>query len=166
MTTGNHTPEPKTAVDASASIHVVRARKLLYGGLVGGVAAALLCLIGFGLANGIRGLVSAGLAAALVLFFYGFGQFVMVLFADAGARTLMLVSMVSYVSRVALLGLVLAAYNGNRDSWPSLVPMAIFLTTVAVVVGWLAVEVYVFSRLRITSYDTDDQAPTRGGDVA
>ena len=37
--------------------------------------------------------ISAGLAAGMVLFFYGLGQYVMVLFADAGARTLLTVSL-------------------------------------------------------------------------
>ena len=32
------------------SIHVVRARKLLAGGAIGGVGAAVICLIGFGIA--------------------------------------------------------------------------------------------------------------------
>ena len=45
------------------SVHVVRARKLLYGGLVGGVAAAVLSMIGFGIGYGARGLGSAALAS-------------------------------------------------------------------------------------------------------
>ena len=35
----------------------------------------------------------------MVLFFYGVGQYVMVLFADAGARTLLTVSLCSYTAR-------------------------------------------------------------------
>ena len=35
----------------------------------------------------------------------------------------------------------------------------VFLSTVAVVVGWLVVEVIVFSRLRISVYDANDEAP-------
>ena len=98
-------------VGRGPSIHVIRARKLLLGGAVGGVAASVLCLVGFTIAYGGPGLVSAGLAAAMVLFFYGVGQYVMVLFADAGARTLLAVSMCSYTTRVVVLGLVLVLYN-------------------------------------------------------
>ena len=147
------------------SVHMLRARKLLFGGLVGGVAATAGCLIGFALGYGTRGLVSAAVAAAMVLFFYTGGQLVMVLFADAGARTLLLVSLMSYTARVVVLGLVLIAYGNNRAAWPSLEPMAMFVTTVAVVAAWLVVEVYVFSRLRIGAYDTEyvDRAAT-GGD--
>ncbi|MCW2805644.1 MAG: hypothetical protein JWN06_3861 [Propionibacteriaceae bacterium] len=181
MTTEGQTPQPagpirptppgsgptrEAATEAAhPSVHVVRARKLLYGGLVGGVSAALVCLLGFGLAYGSQGVASAAFAAGLVLVFYAVGQFVMVLFADAGARTLMMVSLGSYTMRVVLLGLVLLAYNNNRADWPQFVPVAVFVTTIAVVVGWLAVEVFVFSRLRIGVYDTEYSSPSERGDA-
>ena len=36
-----------------------------------------------------------------------------------------------------------------------------FVTTIAVVAGWLAIEVFVFSRLRIGAYDTEYVAPSQ-----
>ena len=147
---------------AGPSIHVIRARKLLRGGAVGGLAATALCLVGFTLGYGVPGLLSAALAAAMVLFFYGLGQYVMVLFADAGARTLLTVSLCSYTTRVVVLGLVLVLYNRYHETWPTLVPMVIFVTTIAVVAGWLIVEVFVFSRLRIGAYDTEYVPPAGG----
>jgi hypothetical protein len=158
MTVDSRPEGSRPAVEAP-SIHVVRARKLLLGGAVGGIAASLLCLVGFGIGYGGRGLMSAGLASAMVLFFYGVGQLVMVQFADAGARTLLIVSLSSYTTRVAVLGMVLVFYERHRESWPTLVPMAIFVTTMAVVAGWLTVEVFVFSRLRIGTYDTEYTPP-------
>lgn len=140
-------------------MHVVRARKLLVGGLIGGVAAAVISLVLFGILYGSGGVLSAALAAALVLFFYVGGQLVMVRFADAGARTLLAVSMASYTARVVVLGLVLLGYQQNRSAWPTLVPMAVFITTVLVVAGWLTVEVIVFSRLRIEAFDGGYVAP-------
>ena len=71
--------------------------------------------------------------------------------------------MASYTGRVVVLGLLLLAYGKNRDNWPSLIPMAVFVTTIAVVAGWLAVEVFVFSRLRIGVYDTEYEAPSSEG---
>jgi len=141
------------------SIHVIRARKLLLGGLAGGVGAALLSMVLFTILDGTRGLASAVLAAAMVLFFYGVGQLVMVAFADAGARTLLAVSMASYTGRVVVLGLVLLLYNKHTEAFPALWPMAIFVTTIAVVVGWIAIEIWVFSRLRIGVYDTEYASP-------
>jgi hypothetical protein len=158
MTTEHHTTEHRTrSTDAPGSrepsVHVVRAKKLLLGGLVGGVSAALLSLVLFGVLYGSGGVLSAALASALVLFFYLAGQLVMVAFANAGARTLLAVSMASYTARVVILGLVLLGYQRNRDAWPTLVPMAVFVATVLVVAGWLIVEVVVFSRLRIEAFD-------------
>lgn len=147
------TPDP--------SVHVVRARKLLVGGAVGGVTAAVLAIAAMTVGYGRSGLLSALLAAAMVLFFYAVGQLVMVLFADAGARTLLMVSMMSYTARIVILGLVLLAYTKNADQWPQLTPIAIFITTMAVVAGWLVVEVWVFSRLRIGVYDTEYVSPSK-----
>ncbi len=160
------------ARSATPSVHVVRARKLLLGGLAGGVVATVAAILGLGLLYGRPGLIAALLAAAMVLFFYTVGQWVMVMFADAGARTLMAVSMASYTMRVAVLGLVLLAYNQNSDAWPALEPKAVFIATIVVVVGWLAAEILVFTRLRISVYDEptettrehDSSHPTsRGG---
>jgi hypothetical protein len=153
------------AADAAAgpSIHVQRARKLLIGGAAGGIAATVLCLVGFGIGYGTSGLASAALAAAMVLFFYALGQYVMVRFADAGARLLLMVAMCSYTARVVVLGLVLLVYHQNAEAWSALRPMAVFLTTVAVVAGWLLVEVWVFSRLRIGAYDAEYVPPSEAG---
>ncbi len=148
------TAAPTESITTRPSVHVMRARKLLFAGLTGGVAAAIIAMILFGLLNGTPGLISAALAAAMVLFFYAVGQLVMVIFADAGAQLLMMVSMGSYFARVAILGLALLLYDKNREALPSLIPVPVFVTTIAVVAGWLAVEVFVFSRLRIGIYDT------------
>ncbi len=60
------------------SVHVVRARKLLLGGLIGGVGASVISVVILTLVYGRSGLVSSLLAAGMVLFFYGVGQLVMV----------------------------------------------------------------------------------------
>lgn len=157
MTTERQLTEPSTNSVTGPSIHVLRARKLLYGGLTGGVAATIICLVLFGVFGGSAGLAGAALASAMVLFFYAAGQYVMVRFADAGSRTLLAVSMASYTTRIVLLGLLLLIFQQNKDSWPTVAPMAVFVTTMAVVAGWLAVEVFTFSRLRITHVDTEYQ---------
>ena len=161
MTTASRQPESETSSAAGPSVHVQRARKLLYGGLAGGVAAAVLCLVMFTLLYGGAGFFSAAIGAGSVLFFYTVGQLVMVAFADAGARTLLAVSMASYTTRVVVLGLLLVIYDKNADRWPDLVPMGVFLSTIAVVACWLAVEIVVFSRLRIGHFDTEYVAASR-----
>jgi hypothetical protein len=161
MTTESRQPETESISAAGPSVHVRRARKLLYGGLAGGLTAAVICLVVFTLLYGWPGFVSAAIGAGAVLFFYTVGQLVMVAFADAGARTLLAVSMASYTTRVVVLGLLLLVYNNNADRWPDLVPMGVFLSTIAVVACWLAVEIVVFSRLRIGHYDTEYVAASR-----
>lgn len=149
MTTENRSPRERSG----PSIHVARARKLLLGGLAGGLAATVICLIVFSVVFGLIGLGSSALAAAMVLFFYAAGQLVMVRFADAGARKLLLVSMFSYTARVIILGLILVLFNSHRTTWTAIQPTALFITTVGVVAGWLIVEVFVFRRLRIDAFD-------------
>lgn len=156
------TESPRTRKTAGPSIHVVRARKLLYGGLVGGLAATLVCLIVFGVTGGAKGLGSAALGAGMVLFFYVVGQLVMVAFADAGARTLLSVSMVSYTGRVVILGIILVIFQSNRHAWSAIDARAVFVAVIAVVAGWLIVEVLVFRRLRIGIYDAGYEAPGAG----
>lgn len=157
---------PTTQPAEQPSIHMLRARRLLVGGFTGGAAAAVLSLLVGGIAHGTEGVLSAAVAAALVLFFYGVGQYVMVRSADAGARTLMAVSLVSYTTRVAILGLVLWVFDTYADAWSTMIPMVLFLTTVAVVVGWLAVEIWTFARLRIGVYDTEYVPPSGTGGAA
>lgn len=154
MTTDNPVPPGPSGREASGpSIHVLRARKLLYGGLAGGVTAGLIGIIILTITGGTRGLASGALGVAMVLFFYAVGQLVMVRFADAGARTLLAVSMTSYTARVVVLGVILLIFSKNRQAWSAIDANAIFIATIAVVVGWLVVEVYVFRRLRISIYD-------------
>lgn len=154
MTTDSPVPPDSTGREASGpSVHVLRARKLLYGGLAGGIVAGLLGMIILTITGGMRGLGSAALGVAMVLFFYAVGQLVMVRFADAGARTLMAVSMASYTARVVVLGVILLIFSKNQRAWSAIDANAIFIATIAVVVGWLVVEMYVFRRLRISIYD-------------
>jgi hypothetical protein len=151
------TEGPQNRHDAGPSVHVVRARKLLVGGLVGGIGTAILVMIIFTVVDGAQGLGSAALGAGMVLFFYAVGQLVMVKFADAGARTLMLVSMTSYTGRVIILGLILLVFA--KGDWDWVDNIAVFIATIAVVAGWIGVELVVFSRLRIGTYDQEYTAP-------
>ncbi len=160
--TGRSTDGPA----ARASVHVLRARRLLRGGLLGGGVAAVLALLVAALVSGLDGVLSAAVAVAIVLFFYGLGQYVMVRSADTDARTLMAVSLVSYGFRVGVLGVVLWAFDSYADRWPAMIPGVLFGTTVAVVVGWLAAEIWAFAHLRIGVFDTEYVPPSGAGGAA
>jgi hypothetical protein len=151
---------------AQPSVHVRRARRLLRGGLVGGGVAAVASLLVAALAVGLDGVLSAAVAVAVVLFFHGLGQYVMVRSADVDAWTLMAVSMVSYGFRAGVLGVVLWAFDRYVDQWPAMVPGVLFGTTVAVVVGWLAAEIWTFAHLRIGVFDAEYVPPSGAGGAA
>lgn len=131
-----------------------RALRLLAGGALGGGAAWLACLIGAWLLRGVDSLPWAGLGGATVLAFFALGQFVQVLTAQASPTTVMTASLASYAVRVAGLAVVLVLVQ-PLTSVPGagvLVP-----TIIVVVIGWVAVEIWTFSRLRVPSFD-----PPRG----
>lgn len=135
------------------SVVAVRARRLLAGGLAGAHAVALICVGVFAVRDGLPGLASAALGAALVVFFYTVGKTVQVRYADAAATTLFRASVMSYIIRVSLLGALLLAYLRFADDSSRLLPLPLAVTAVVTVVGWLAGEILVYSRLRIPNFD-------------
>lgn len=140
-----------------------RATSLLVGGLVGGHGAAALCIVGFAVFSDVWAAVSAALAAAVVLGFYTIALGVQVAVSDASPKTVLVAWLASYVGRVTILGLVLAAVLSQAERWSWLDPVAVVVTTIAVVIGWLATELHAYSRLRIPVYD--EPIPPRGGSM-
>jgi hypothetical protein len=74
--------------------------------------------------------------------------------------------MASYVGRVVILGLILLIFSQHTDSWTWVDSRALFIGAIAVVAGWIVVEMVVFSRLRIAIYDTEYQPPAPGDQAA
>ena len=154
----NPEPTERASTPASApSIHVVRARKLLLGGLVGGGRRARCsCLVGFGI--GMR-------PARPHLGRAGRGDGAVLLQRRPAAswccsptpapgpccRSRWPATRLGWWCS----GSCCCSTARTHDAWPSLTPMVVFVTTIAVVAGWLVVEVFVFSRLRIGVYDTE-----------
>lgn len=139
------------------SANVRRARTLLLGSALGGHVAALIAVGGFLVARGPVAGAWAALAAVVTLAFNIIGQGVQVAVADAPARTVFVAAMASYVLRVTVLGLLLQVVVINADRFASLDPVALVVTTIAVVIGWLGTEFWVYSRLRIPVYDEPER---------
>lgn len=137
----------------------IRARRLLAGGLAGSHAVALACVGVFLVRDGLPGLASAGLAAAMVVLFYTIGQAVQVRVADSPATAVFRASVGSYIIRVTALAGLLAVYLRFADDSSRLLPVPLAVTAIATVIGWLAGEILVFSRLRIPNFDE----PAEGG---
>ena len=130
-----------------------RAQRLLLGGAAGGHLAAFSCVVAFWLVSGASAGVSAAVAAAATLAFYIVGLAVQVAVADAPPRRILIASLLSYLARVGLLAALIAWVATQPHVLALLDPIAIVVTTIGVVLGWLAAEVWTFSRLRIPVFD-------------
>lgn len=138
---------------AEPSPSALRARRLLAGGAVGGTVAMLATVLGFWVGRGPAAALSAAFFGLLTLVFFTIGQAVQVLVADASPGVVMFAALASYGIRVTALGLLLMLSLGDAGLFAWLDPAAVVVTTVTVVFGWLGVEVWVFTRLRIPTYD-------------
>lgn len=115
--------------------------------------AALIAVVGFWCAGGAPAAASAAVGAAGALVFYIVGLAVQVAVADAPPGRVLAATMISYASRVSILGVGiwwLAAWEPSRVL---LQPVPVVVATIAVVFGWLGAELWVFSRLRIPVFD-------------
>lgn len=131
----------------------MRAQRLLIGGLAGGHIGAFGAVGLFWALRGNEAGASAAIAAAVTLAFYTIALGVQIVVADAAPSLVLAASMASYVARVSVLGVLLAAVLANAERWAWLDPLALAVTTIAVVLGWLICEVWTYSRLRIPAFD-------------
>ena len=144
---------------APISANTQRARQLMAGGALGGHIVALFVVPLMLWLRGPAAGLSALVAALAVLAFMGLGQWVQVRFADAPPQRMMLAWFASYLLRVGVPGVVLFAAAANPERLAGMDRTAVAITTIAVVVGWLAAEIRVFSKLRIPVFDPPDDTP-------
>jgi len=130
-----------------------RARQLLAGGAKGGHAAALIVIGVFYFVGGPSAALSSALAALAVLAFFGLGQAVQVWVADADPQIVMVAALGSYVFRVGLPAFALILLARDPSRLAGIDRVAIAVSAIAVVLGWLAAEIWTFSRLRIPVFD-------------
>lgn len=136
----------------------VRARRLLLAGLLATHVVGLVAVGVFGIVGGGRSAGSALLSAAVVIVFFGVGQGVQVLTADAAPRTALFASLGSYVLRVVGLGVLLKVALPYSET--GLVDKAaLFVSLTVCVLAWLAGEIVAFRRLRFPVYDTEYLPP-------
>ncbi|MFT4109331.1 hypothetical protein, partial [Propionicimonas sp.] len=119
--------------------------------------AMVVCVVGFGLSGGVLPAVSAAIAGVLTIAFFTIGQAVQVLVADAEPGRVLLAALLSYAGRMGALGVLLALALANRERLAGMDPVAVVVTTIAVVAGWLAAEIRVFARLRIPVFDETER---------
>jgi ATP synthase protein I len=128
-------------------------RGALVAAVVVGVNAAAVATV----AAGLEGLWGALLGLLIVIIFSGGGLLALHLSRRASPTMQLAVALASYTGRIAVFGGLLAVAL-NSDSLAANVNLtALGLTAVVVVMGWMAGEIWAWSRLRIPIYDLDDE---------
>jgi ATP synthase protein I len=128
-------------------------RGALVAAVVVGVNAAAVATV----AAGLEGLWGALLGLLIVIIFSGGGLLALHLSRRASPTMQLAVALASYTGRIAVFGGLLAVAL-NSDSLAANVNLtALGLTAVVVVMGWMAGEIWAWSRLRIPIYDLDNE---------
>ena len=126
---------------------------MLVAGLVGGHVAGL-TVVGLFLAlRGTNAGATAAIGAAVTIAFYTIALAVQLAVADASPKVVLFAWFASYVTRVSILGLGLATVLANAERWAWLDPVALFVSTIVTVMGWLGLELWTFSKMRVLVYD-------------
>ena len=115
----------------------------------------MLALLAHWVFVGPSALPTVAVAAGVTLLFFVLGQAVQVVLADAHPLQVTIAALGSYVIRVFGLGVVLIVVLSRPDR-AGLAPIPLVVTTIAVVIGWLAGEFIAYSRLRIPVFDSTD----------
>jgi len=128
-------------------------RGALIAALVVGVNAAVISAI----AAGLPGLWGALLGLLMVIVFSGAGLFALHLSRRTSPTMQLAVAMASYTGRIAIFGGLLALALSS-DSLARHVNLTVLgLVALVVVMGWMAGEIWAWSRLRIPIYDLDHE---------
>ncbi len=142
---------PKVAGQATRHPALVMLRGALIAALVVGVNAAAVSTVAAGLA----GLWGALLGLLMVVVFSGAGLLALHLSRRTSPTMQLAVAMASYTGRIAIFGALLAIALSS-DSLAKHVNLTVLgLCALVVVMGWMAGEIWAWSRLRVPIYDLD-----------
>jgi ATP synthase protein I len=142
---------PKPAGQATKHPALAMLRGALVAALVVGVNAAAVSTV----AAGLRGLWGALLGLLIVVVFSGVGLLALHLSRKTSPTMQLAVAMASYTGRIAVFGglLALALSSDSLDEHVNLTVLG--LVAMVVVMGWMAGEIWAWSRLRVPIYDLD-----------
>jgi ATP synthase protein I len=130
-----------------------RVTPLLVGALKPTLVIAALAVVTNAALFGGRGFLGAVLGAVVVVVFSGGGLLALRAMRSAPPASLLLVALGSFILRVIFFGLVLQVAN-SVDGLDAVIHRgATAGTIIACVVAWMVAEIWVFSRLRIPTYD-------------
>lgn len=141
----------KVAGQATRHPALAMLRGALLAALVVGVNTAAIAAV----AAGLKGLWGALLGLLMVIVFSGAGLLALHLSRRTTPTMQLAVAMASYTGRIAIFGGLLAVAL-NSDSLAENVNLtALGISAMVVVMGWMAGEIWAWSRLRVPIYDLD-----------
>lgn len=142
---------PKVAGQATRHPALVMLRGALVAAVVVGVNAAAVSAVAAGLA----GLWGALLGMLMVVVFSGVGLLALHLSRRTTPTVQLAVAMASYTGRIAIFGALLALALSS-DTLAAHVNLTVLgISALVVVMGWMAGEIWAWSRLRVPIYDLD-----------
>ncbi|GAA3147115.1 hypothetical protein JOF29_001984 [Kribbella aluminosa] len=151
MAPTNH--RQKIAGEATKHPALVMLRGALVAALVVGVNAAAVSTV----AAGLPGLWGALLGLLIVVVFSGAGLFALHLSRNTTPTMQLAVAMASYTGRIAVFGGLLAIALSS-DTLAKYVNLTVLgLVALVVVMGWMAGEIWAWSRLRVPIYNLDKE---------
>jgi ATP synthase protein I len=144
---------PKVAGQATRHPALVMLRGASIAALVVGVNAIAVSTV----AAGLPGFWGALLGLLTVIVFSGAGLVAMHLSRKTTPTMQLAVAMASYTGRIAIFGGLLAVALSS-DSLATHVNLTVLgLVALVVVMGWMAGEIWAWSRLRVPIYDLDNE---------
>ncbi|MFB6725751.1 hypothetical protein ACFCV3_36605 [Kribbella sp. NPDC056345] len=146
-----HTPKVAGQVTRHPALAMLRGA--LVAALVVGLNAAAVSAV----AAGLKGLWGALLGLLMVIVFSGLGLFALHLSRHTSPQMQLAMAMASYTGRIAIFGGLLALAI-NSESLAAHVNLTVLgIVALVVVLGWMAGEMWAWSRLRVPIYDLDNE---------
>lgn len=142
---GRRQPSP-----AVAMMSAMLKRSLLFAHAFWLIAAGISFWI-----DGPTGVVNAAVGGGAVIFFYAAGQGIQMLAGELDPQAGMGVTVASFVTRAALLGLLWVGLASSASAQAAFRPVSFFVALLLVLLGWLLGMFQAWSRLRVPVYDAD-----------
>lgn len=130
---------------------------MLRGALVAAVVVGVNAVAVATVAAGIEGLWGAVLGLLMVIIFSGAGLLALHLSRRSSPTVQLAVAMASYTGRIAIFGGLLALALSSDSLAENVNLTALGISAMVVVMGWMAGEIWAWSRLRIPIYDLDHE---------
>jgi ATP synthase protein I len=144
---------PRQAGQATRHPALAMLRGAAVAAVVVGVNAAAIATV----AAGLEGLWGALLGLLMVMVFSGLGLYALHLSRRASPTAQLGIAMASYTGRIAIFGGLLAVALNSESLAANVNLTALGISAMVVVMGWMAGEIWAWSRLRIPIYDLDHE---------